>query len=194
MAHPGAEVAGATGRTEAAPHEEETDMIRPHARRPLVPLLALLGLVAFGGTTAAAAARSAGPAAGGAPVLTGVVASARSPGTVAVAGEGFTPGGGVYVALYDRWGAAPRETRWTAASRAAHGPNGRADPARGFRRGGGLSEAFGVACGAEAAARAYDGATARWSNWLDVDPAAARPARYGPNGSADPALGFRPGC
>lgn len=170
-------------------------MTRPHVRRPLVLVLALLGLAALG-APAAAGARSTDPAAAvaAAPVLIGAVPDAKVPGTVAVIGEGFTPGGAVLVELSDRLGADLPETRWTAASGNTYGPNGSADPARGFRSGGILSEVFAVPCGAEAVARAYDGQTARWSNWLDVAPAAFRPARLGPNGSADPALGFRPGC
>jgi hypothetical protein len=122
------------------------------------------------------------------------VVTALAPGTVRVTGEGFTPDGLVYVALHVRGDAAPREARWTAASRAAYGPNGSADPALGFRPGGTLSETVPAPCGAEAAARALDGRTARWSNWLDIDLASARPARYAPNGSTDPARGYRSGC
>jgi hypothetical protein len=72
-----------------------------------------------------------------------------------------------------------------------YGPNGSQDPALGFRRGGTSSDAFGGLCRATAMVRAYDRQTARWSNWLDVE---SGPAVYGPNGSQDPALGFRPGC
>ena len=172
-------------------------MTRSHARRrPLVPLLALLGLVALGGASAGAVA-AADPAAppglvGPVPILTGAGATAGSPGTVTVTGEGFTVGGAVYVALYDRWGATLHEHRSTTADRAVYGPNGSQDPAVGFRRGGTLSEAFGGLCGATPMAWAHDRGTARWSNWLDVDPAGL--AHHGPNGSQDPALGFSPGC
>ena len=100
-------------------------------RRRLALLLALVGLVALGGTTAGAVAAT-DPAG---PVLTGAAPIAQGPGTAMVTGEGFTPGGAVYVALYDRWGARLHETRWTTADPAVHGPNGSQDPALGFRRG-----------------------------------------------------------
>ena len=173
-------------------------MVRSRPIRPLVLLLVLSGLAAFGGTATAAvpAADQAGRTgrAGIVPILTGAAATAQAPGTVTVIGEGFTPGGAVDVVVYDRWGAAPDEIRSATASRASYGPNGSQDPAIGFRRGGILREALRHPCGATAMVRAFDREAAAWSNWLDVDAPAAGPARYGPNGSADPALGFRPGC
>ena len=173
-------------------------MTRSRPRRPLVLLLVLSGLAAFGGTASAAAtaddrADRTGRA-GVAPILTGAAAIAGAPGTIAVTGEGFTPGGAVVVVVYDRWGATPVEIRSATASRNSYGPNGSQDPAIGFKRGGILHEALRHPCGAAASVRAYDRESAAWSNWLDVDATAVRPARYGPNGSADPALGFRPGC
>ena len=173
-------------------------MTRSRARRPVVLALALLGLVAFGSTATAAvtavdAADRTGLA-GPVPILTAASATIRAPGAVTVTGEAFTPGGEVYVALYDQWGAALYETRWTTASRLFYGQNGSRDPAAGFSRGGALREAFGHPCGATMMVRAYDRQLAAWSNWLDVDLTAAGVAPYGPNGSADPAVRFRPGC
>jgi hypothetical protein len=42
--------------------------------------------------------------------------------------------------------------------------------------------------------RAYDEATERWSNWLDVDTTGFGTAHFGDNGGADPARGYVPGC
>ena len=161
--------------------------------RRFVLLLAVSSLAVLGPATSRAAAEvsGGGEASGAGPVLTGAAGTGQGPGTVLVTGERFTASGEVYVALYDRWGAQLHETRWTTAGLAAYGPNGSADPAVGFRPGGAVGEAFGGLCGATAMVRAYDQRTARWSNWLDVDAAAAGLSSYGPNGSADPALGFR---
>ena len=165
-------------------------MTRSAARpRRFVPLVALVGLAILGGATDGAARDHPGAAAG--PTLTGAVAVARAPGTVAVTGEAFTPGGAVHVALYDRWGETLHETRATAAGAAAFGPNGSADPARGFRRGGDLREAFGGLCGTTPMVRAYDRQAAAWSNWLEIAAPGAGSSIFGANGSQDPALGFR---
>ena len=173
-------------------------MVRSRPIRPLVLLLVLSGLAAFGGTATAAvpAVDQAGRVGRSrlVPILTGATAAIQTPGMITVTGEGFTPGGEVDVVVYHQWGVTPDEIRSTTASRASYGPNGSHDPAIGFTRGGLLSEAFERPCGATATVRAFDRETAAWSNWLNVDATAAVPVRYGPNGSADPALGFRPGC
>ena len=154
-------------------------MRRSHTRcRRFALLLAMSSLVVLG----SAATRAASDAAG--PVLTGAAGTGQVPGTVLVTGERFTASGEVYVALYDRWGAQLHETRWTKASPVVSGRNGSDDPAAGFSGGGTVREACGGLCGR----------TARWSNWLDVDAAAPGLSAYGPNGSADPALGFRTRC
>jgi hypothetical protein len=150
---------------------------------PFGLVLALVGVVLAG---SAAAAPGAGPAG---PALTAASAMAEAPWTVAVAGTAFTPGGRVYVALYDVWGTTLFETRWTTANPTTYGRDGSQDPAAGFGRGGTIDERFERPCGAAVMARAYDAATASWSNWLDVDAAGAGIARYGPDGSQDPALG-----
>ena len=146
-------------------------MPRSSRRRRPVLLLALLGLAALGGaaTGGIAAANPADPSRS-VPALIGASAMGERPGTITVTGEAFTPGGRVYVALYDQWGATLHETRWVTASGTVYGPNWSADPAAGFSRGGVLREAFGDLCGATPMARAYDQATATWSNWLDADP------------------------
>jgi hypothetical protein len=159
--------------------------IRRH-RASFVLVLALLSVVLLG--TGGAAAAPAGPA------LTSAAGIAGAPGTIAVTGSGFTPGGRVYVALYDVWGAKLYETRWTAASPTGYGPNGSQDPAVGFDHGGALSAIFGRLCGTTPMVRAYDESTETWSNWLDVGTTAFAIAHYGLDGSADPARGYTHGC
>ncbi len=96
------------------------------------------------------------------PVLNNAVVSTIAPDTIEVSGERFSPGGLVYVALYDGWGTALRETRWVASSPTVYGPNGSQDPAQGYLAGGGIEESF----------------------------ALVQPTIYGPNGSQDPARGY----
>jgi hypothetical protein len=161
-------------------------MIRSHA--PFILALALLSLALVGTTSVDAALTAATPTG---PILT---IAAIAPGSIAVSGRGFTPGGRVYVALYDVWGTKLYETRWTAASATASGRDGSRDPAGGFFAGGTLRERFDHLCGATPMVRAYDEATETWSAWLDTDTSAFGAAYFGPNGSADPALGYTPGC
>ena len=65
--------------------------------------------------------RSRVSAADAGPTLTDVSVLASSPGTISVTGATFTPGGAVYIALYDPWGAALHETRWITASQTVYG-------------------------------------------------------------------------
>lgn len=134
--------------------------------RPLVLLLALLSLVAVAPASTTHATHPASPL----PTLTSVAAPTRTLGTIEVMGKGFSPGGKVYVALYDRWGATLHETRWVTGSATVYGRDGSTDPAAGFHQGGTLREVFAHLCDATPMVRAYDQETATWSNWLDVHP------------------------
>ena len=97
-----------------------------------------------------------------------------------MAGQGFTPGGRVYVALYDQWGAALFETRWVTASERYFQPPlnlGTGDDLV-FDTGGTIAEAFviepavlevaGLACTTALMGRAYDQSTATWSAMVDL--------------------------
>ena len=142
-------------------------------RRQPVLLLAFVSLLALA-STATRAVAAPGPAAptgvpSAIPTLTATSATTQPVGTITVTGEAFTPGGRVYVALYDPWGATLYETRWITASGAVYGPNWSSDPAAGSSRGGVLRETFRGLCGATLMVRAYDQVTATWSHWLDVD-------------------------
>ena len=137
----------------------------------VLALLALGG--ATGGRPAAADPGLAGASAAPLPSLTDVSAGTQTPDLFTVTGTDFTPGGQVYLAVYDQMGAKLYEPRWVTASLAAtvrvhqpgDGPLGRSlvDVP-----GGGLREAFGQLCGATAMMRALDEATAVWSNWVPV--------------------------
>ena len=135
-----------------------------------------------------AAPTSAAPAD---PILTVVALSPRS---IAVSAHGLTPGGQVYVVLYDVWGTRLDETRWTIASATVYGQDGSLDPAAGYFGGGTISERFDNLCGATNMVRAYDGITKRWSTSINVDSTQFGLAYYGPGGSADPAQGYVAGC
>ena len=139
-------------------------MPRFSIRRSVVLLLTLTSLTVLGAAAPATQATST------LPTLTDAVATTSETGRVTVSGEGFSPGGSVYVALYDRWGATLHETRWISASSTVYGREGSADPAAGYQRGGTLDEVFAHLCDATPMVRAYDQESASWSNWLDVHP------------------------
>src|SRR5690606_1638571 len=79
-------------------------------------VLALLLGGATGGRLAAADPGMAGASAAPLPSLTDVSAGTRTPDLFTVAGTDFTPGGLVYLAVYDQMGAKLYETRWVTAS------------------------------------------------------------------------------
>jgi hypothetical protein len=152
-------------------------------------VLALLALLALGGATgghqAAADPGLAGASAAPLPSLTDVSAGTRTPDLFTVTGADFTPGGQVYLAVYDQMGAKLYETRWVTASLATtvlrHQPgDGSLGRSPVVVPGGGLREAFGQLCGATAMMRALDEQTAVWSNWLTVEFACAVDGGDGP--------------
>jgi len=122
------------------------------SRRQLVLVLAILGLVVSGSQVAhIGSAQSA-------PVTSSLVidATAQSPGSVTVTGQNFTPGGRVYVALYDQWGMRLHETRWIVASRTVYEPMRSDDPTAGFVPGGAIEAIFGVTGSVEGSSVAID--------------------------------------
>jgi hypothetical protein len=98
------------------------------------------------------------------PFLTVWPAPSDTPGTIFLAGAGFTPGGLVYLALFDQQGAVPDELRLNSDTLTAYGTNGSVDPA------------------AEPGGRAFGAAFA-----FSIT---ATPTISGRYGSADPAVGF----
>jgi hypothetical protein len=106
--------------------------------------------------------------------LTDVSATTHSARLFTVAGTGFTPGGRVYLAIYDQMGAQLYETRWITASlpllALPRSIGHEAGSILGSGRGGTLHEAFANLCGAKAMMRAYDQALETWSNWLTAEP------------------------
>jgi hypothetical protein len=95
-------------------------------------------------------------------------------GSIVVSGEGFTPGGRTYIAVYDLMGAKLYDTRWSTATQAFEVTGSRADvpEAHPITRttGGALFERFAGLCGAAVMVRAYDAQTSLWSNFLEVAP------------------------
>lgn len=149
----------------------------------------VLALLALGGATGgrpAAACLGCGEAvAAPVPSLTDVSAGTRTPDLFTVTGTDFTPGGQVYLAVYDQMGAKLYETRWVTASLATtvrvHQPgDGPLERSLVVVPGGGLYEAFGQLCGTTAMMRALDEQTAVWSNWLTVEFACAVDGGDGP--------------
>ncbi|MEJ7901812.1 MAG: hypothetical protein WKF63_08175 [Thermomicrobiales bacterium] len=142
------------------------------------------GLTGLPGSTAAQSASTL-------PVISNAVASTVAPGAIEVSGERFSPGGLVYVALYDQWGATLHETRWVASSSTVYGANGSQDPAQGFVAGGRIDESFAHfrqtvygANGSQDPAQGYIAGDEGFQT---------REAVFGPNGSQDPAQGYVPG-
>jgi hypothetical protein len=129
----------------------------------------------FGGTAADEADHPRPAAPAPAPNLIDVSATTQTPALFTVTGTDFTPGGRVYLAIYDQMGAKLYETRWIEASptttilrhELGDGPRG-GDL---VTVGGTLQASFGHLCGATAMMRALDETTTTWSNWLTVAPA-----------------------
>lgn len=135
-------------------------------------LLAFLVLTA-GNVATFSRSATAAELSGAAPLLISASSSSiptSNSGAVVVTGNTFTPGGQVYVALYDTWGERLYETRWTSASVEAFGTNNSLDPALGYIAGGKILESFDHLCGGSVMVRAYDQSTDSWSNWLDAKP------------------------
>ena len=144
-------------------------------RRSFGLLFLALCLLALGATTSLTrpGGASAAEAASVTPLLISAETSspsARDAGLIVVTGDTFTPGGQVYIALFDQWGQRLFENRWITATPEVFGPNGSIDPSYGYQAGGFLHESFDHLCGATVMVRAYDQGTASWSNWLDAQP------------------------
>ena len=141
-------------------------------RRSLGLLLLAFLVLSFGNSASLSRSASAAEVSNAAPNLISA-SSAVAPinfGAIVVTGDTFTPGGDVYVALYDTWGQHLYETRWVTASVEAYGINGSTDPAQGFKAGGKILEKFDHLCGGSVMVRAYDQSTDSWSNWLNASP------------------------
>jgi hypothetical protein len=159
-------------------------------RQGVLRLVILLGLITCGSfvTTATMAQE---PSASVPLLLDGSAASA--PGSVRIAGHNFTPGGAVYLSLYDQWGMELHETRWVTASEATFGTNGSQDPANGYARGGTIEEMLGTIEPAFGVNGSQDPANGYVSGSDDSIVVGASEPVFGPNGSQDPASGYVPG-
>jgi hypothetical protein len=101
------------------------------------------------------------------PVLTSVT-SAVNPPALVIRGEGFTPGGNVFLAIYDPSGEPSHVTRWTTASEPTFDMLGHDDPSLGYRPGGVVVEAFEHPCSPHINIGAYDEAKRTWTTIVDV--------------------------
>lgn len=151
-----------------------------------VLIIAMLGIVGFGSQIAQAESTQSSLVRS--PSLIEAVAVPQTPGAVSVTGQVFTPGGEVYVALFDPWAVQQHEPRWVVASDTIHGPNGSLDPALGFSQGGEIEVAFGMAYTIHGPDGSQD--PARGFRQVGVEDAESV---FEPNGSRDPALGYVPG-
>jgi hypothetical protein len=119
---------------------------------------------------AASASRSAVPAPTPAPTLSDVSATTQTPHLFTVTGSGFTPGGRVYLTLYDQMSAQLYRTRSITASALVPVVAGPTGHEAALVRSGTFREAFANLCGETAMIRGYDLSTATWSTWLTVQP------------------------
>lgn len=100
-----------------------------------------------------------------APILPTLLPSsvvAAPSGMATIHGKGFSPGGPVEITIRDHQDADTQWSVWTVAPTAVYGPNGSADPARGYVEAGVVDEVISIA-----------------PNTV-----------FGPNGSQDPARGY----
>jgi len=132
--------------------------------RPIIVVISLVGFLVLGASAAAAAITASGTG----PTLTGVATRGEPIGKVVVIGDAFTPGGLVYIAVYDRLGAVLQEADLIADGPTAPGRNGSVDPAADPAEG----TAFGATIG-------------RWVT--------TAPTTFGADGSIDPARGYAAG-
>ena len=99
------------------------------------------------------------------------MATTQTAPLVTVTGTDFTPGGRVYLAIYDQMGAQLYETRWITASAPLPTVAGTTGHEAAFVRSGTFLATFANLCGTRAMMGAYDQTTATWSDWLTVQPA-----------------------
>jgi hypothetical protein len=102
------------------------------------------------------------------PTISSSSTNQGSQSALIVTGADFTPGGDVFIAIYDRWGNIARESRWTTASTVPMTTNGVADPAHEITPGGVIVEAFDAFGEQLVTVRAFNRQTAAWSNPVDV--------------------------
>jgi len=141
--------------------------------------LAILAGTVSGGVAKSAAVPATQPATVTAPSLT-VLPYDEAEDVVTVTGQGFTPEGKVYLALYDQMGEQLYEHRWvTATARPTYDAGIRSDFDSTIvfhAPGGELVAKFKGLCGASALIRALDDASERWTSFQVVQPPCASAA------------------
>jgi hypothetical protein len=156
------------GRRESPPERRRTGANRSRRRGLLIGfvcLLLLLSGVLGGFARTANASGMSVENVGTRPSLMDVSRSS-SPEQLVVDGQGFTPGGQVYLAIYDQAGAQLYEHRSVRATAALTKVT---DPVA-LVPGGAFRATFKGLCGASAMMRAEDVSTGVWSDWLTVAP------------------------
>ena len=151
-------------------------------QRVIICLLFLISLVPHALVPAASAQGS------GSPVLSIASAVALPSTLLTVRGDGFSAGGLVYLAIYDRWGVEVHEHVWTVATTAHFGANGSIDPAQGYVAAGAINELFDLAPGTVFGANGSQDPAHGYTAGFDT--ASAAEDLYGANGSQDPAQGY----
>jgi len=153
-------------------------LLQRHASRGLIFSLIVFAMLAasvFGGSAPQASAiQATSKLSQPAPIL-GHVPNAAQPDSFSVAGAYFTPGGKVYLAIYDQAGQALYENRWVNATKPLTPYEAGIENNRGSQNavpspGGAIHETFDHLCGVKAMIRALDVVTARWSDWIMIEP------------------------
>lgn len=152
------------------------------------------------------------------PLLQRVVISTPA-NFVTVTGQGFTPGGAVYIVVHDQWGEGLYPTVWTVASDATYGRFSSQDPAHGYIQAGSIHEQIALSSesiygpngsqdpaqgyvvgnpapvlgsGIDLVVHAYDAHTRTWSNLVVAEVGTLSAVEIAPAPTADPALA--PSC
>jgi hypothetical protein len=156
-------------------------------RQGVLRLVTLLGLITCG-LFVTTATLGQEPSASRPLILDGFTAPTQ--GSAQVRGKSFTPGGAVYVVLYDQWGMELHETRWVTASDTTFGSNGSRDPANGYARGGTIEEVLGTIKPVFGVNGSQDPANGYVHGSDDSIVMGASEPVFGLNGSQDPASGY----
>jgi hypothetical protein len=159
--------------------------VRRSSQRVLIGLLVLISLLSHVLSPTASARDTSSP------VLSVATAVALPSTLISVQGDGFSSGGLVYLAVYDRWGTELHDHVWTVASTAHYGTNGSADPAQGYVPAGTIDAVIDLYPATVYGTNGSQDPAQGFRQSVDAVPAPA--AIYGPNGSQDPAQGYVPG-
>ena len=123
------------------------------------------------------------------PLLVNASIVSRPSGQIAIHGEGFSPGGIVYIAVFDRSGQDVQYNAWAVATEAVYGPNGSSDPAQGYVAAGTINEVISLDSSPVYGPHGSQDPAWGFNGVIPLVPTAT----YGPHGSQDPAQGYDDG-